>query len=295
MSDNAQNRIMDQTATPVDSLAEQALRQAGEAMLAGIRRAFPNSEPTGDPARVMTDLDDSTLPPSVELRLDGPADWLATYQALPVTEQETLVHALQVAARRALRRAKPVRQFAERDADVHVFADQSAVEHYQNAARPNGPLGWPVLRAISWRQPRLLLGDNQRPTDINLFRLGYHELARAHATTFYRHCDPDMPTVGYGLVADQGQITLFRANQVPVVISVPLHGPGQLIDLHHPDQAAARLFRPVSETDRKRLSTNELRPDVEKTRYPSSLLNQVEAQFAVQLTGDIESDRTKQN
>lgn len=262
------------------SAAEQALQQVGEAVLDRIRQELPNCELPDDPIRVMADVDDSTQPGSVELRFEKTADMYSAYEGLSGDEQFEVFKAVRSAARNVLHRAEPTNQITEQDVQVYVFGDQSAIELTPGHHRRNDPYLLPIVRAISWKQPQLLVGDNQRPTDMNLFRLGYHEMTRSTDTSIYRHYDPTMPLVGYSYEAERHHLTVFNVGQPPVVVSVPQigQGRGQLVHLREPEC-----------TNRQALNQEPIlvNPNEEaKTRYPPSLLNQVVNQFGVQLTGD---------
>lgn len=177
------------------SAAEQALQQAGEALLARIRQELPNCELADDPLRVLADLDDSTQPTSVELRFEKTSDMYGAYQQLSGDEQFEVFKAVRSAARNTLHRAEPAYLTTEQDRQVYVFGDQSAVELTLGHHRKNDAFFLPTMRAISWKQPVLLIGDDQRPTEMNLFRIGYQETSRSSDTTIYRHYDPAMPLV----------------------------------------------------------------------------------------------------
>ena len=262
------------------SVAEQALQAAGEAILARLRQELPAGESADEPMRVLTDVDDSTQPASVELRFSHTAGIRGMYEQLPVEEQVALFNAVRLAATAALNRAEPAHPLTERDVVVYVYGDQSAVELARDQYRRDEPMLFPTLRVICWQEPLLSVGDDQRPTDYNLFRMGYQELGRTSETTLYRHYDPAMPMIGCGFAAGSHHVTIFNAGQPPVIISVSQDGQGrgQLIDLRQP--VPANSFRAGQQVAG-------IEPVAEdKTRYPASLLDQVANQFSLQLTGD---------
>ena len=264
----------------VQSAAEQALQQVGEAVLARIRQELPHCEVPDDPIRVRSQVDDSTQPTSVDLWFEKTADMYLAYQRLASDEQYEVFNALRAASRYVLHRAEPTNQVTERDVAVYVFSDRSAVEMTLDHHRIDDPTLLPTLRAISWKQPLLLVGDNRRPAEMNLFRLGYQEAARSTDTTIYRHYDPAMPLVGYGYSAEQYHLTVFNAGQPPAVVSVPQtgEGRGKLINLHEPALTISCALKPQNPV----ITFTE---DAQ-TRYPVSLLDQVASQFDLQLAGD---------
>lgn len=262
------------------STAARALQQVGEAMLARIRQELPHCELPDEPIRVLPEVDDSTQPTSVELRFEKTTAIHPAYESLSPDEQFAVFKAVRSAARNTLHRAKPLYLPIEKEIHVYVFGDQSAVELTPGHHRKNDPYLLPTARAISWNQPHLLVGDNQRPTEMNLYRLGYQEMGRSTDTTIYRHYDPAMPVVGYGFSAGQYHLTIFNVGQPPTIVSVSQigEGRGQLVNLREP----ARTNSLVLQQEPPVFSPTE----AEKTRYAVSVLDQVASQFALQLTGE---------
>lgn len=262
------------------SEAEQALQQVGEALLARIRQELPRCELVDEPLQVLADLDDGTHPASVELRFETTAEMYRAYEQLSGDERFEVFKAVRSAARNALHRAEPAFLTTEQDRQVYVFGDQSAIELTLRQHRRDDALFLPSLRAISWKLPLLLVGDDQRPTEMNLFRLGYQETSRSTDTTIYRHYDPIMPLVGYGFAEGCYHLTIFSTGQRPAILSIPQIGEGRGQLVHLREQTCIDAFvlnqKPTVFTH----------VDPEKTRYPASLLDQVASQFAIQLTGD---------
>ena len=269
------------------SMAEQVLERVGEAVLQRLRQEFPNTETAEEPLYFELDEDFTSQPPTKELRFENTSNARQLFGCLPDAQKIEVFTALHTSARYTLNRAEPRNKRNERDGEVYVFNDQSAVELVTYRYRYEDPLYLPAVRALSWQLPMLLVGDQACPTEMNLNRLGYQEVLRTTDTTLYRHYDPTMPLVGYGSTDRHYHVTVFNEGQIPAVVTVSTSLPtGQLVDLRQPKgglpgEATTRL--PLT-GELAEAGSRQLLADA--TRYPVALLDQVARQYAVELTGD---------
>jgi hypothetical protein len=262
------------------SLAEKALERVGEAVLARIQQGIPALEIGEEPLRFMTYVDSTSQPPSTELNFGNTFDLNQTYQGLSSDRQYEVFLGIYASARHALNRTEPQDKLTERNVEVYVFSDQSAVELITPRHSQNDPLFLPAVRAISWKQPTLLVGDMISSTEMNLFRLGYQEITHKNDTTFYRHYDPAMPMVGYGFAKDKFHLTIFNTGQTPALISISRSKHGQFVNLRQAQVVPGLM---VSEEPTIGYQNN---PVQVATRYPISLLEVVSKKFDVQLTDE---------
>ena len=268
-------------------MAEQVLERVGEAVLQRMRRELSNCNTLDEPLRFTSDVDTTSQPPSIELRFENTFNSRQLYQGLPADQQFEVFTALHSSAQYALSKAEPQERLKERDVNVYVFDDQSAVELIVAHHRQNDPLFFPAVRAISWQKPMLLVGNSDCPTEMNLHRLGYQEAIRTPGTTLYRHYDPAMPLIGYGYAEGHFHVTVFNDGQTPAVMSIPGTSPGagQLVDLRQRRVLSdvAGLGLPVTGESAVGYKLNLVGVN---PRYPVSLLDQVARQYAVELTGE---------
>lgn len=269
------------------SKAEQMLDRVGEAVLQRIRQELPDCEQVDDPIRFMSDADSTSQLPSTELRFENTFNLRQLYDGLSGDRQFDLYSALRSSAQYTLSRAEPRDKLTERDVEVYVFDDQSAVELTIARHRRNDPLLLPAVRAISWQQPRLLVGDHETPAEMNLYRLGYQEAIRTHNTSLYRHYDPAMPLVGYGYAEGHYHVTVFNAGQAPSVVSIPIdkQGKGQFVDLRQPQMSAKGATLNLTVAEEPAVGYQQKTVPVD-TRYPVALLEEVVRQYEVELTDE---------
>ncbi|GAB3047979.1 DUF3945 domain-containing protein [Spirosoma pulveris] len=269
------------------SRAQQVLDLVGEAILKEIRQVLISDEPVGEPIRYVSEIDSTSQPPSIELRFENTSHTQHLYQCLPIDPQIDVYCALSSSIRYTINQYKPSDIRKEPEAEVYIFNDQSAVVLIEEKYRRDEPLFFPTLRAISWKQPVLLVGDPDCPTEMNLYRLGYREAIRTIETILYSHYDPSMPLVGYGYVGSQFHVTVFNKGESPKVVTVvgTLPGTGQFVDLRQAKLVSGESLvgSPVAE---KPVVSHLLQPLVLETRYPDSLLEQANRQFAVELIGE---------
>lgn len=269
------------------SMAQQVLDLVGEAILKEIRQVLISDEPVEEPIRYVSEIDSTSQPPSIELRFENTSHAQHLYERLPIDPQIDVYCALSASIRYTINQYKPSDIRKEREVEVYIFNDQSAVELIEEKYRRDEPLFFPVLRAISWKQPVLLVGDPDCPTEMNLYRLGYREAIRTIETILYSHYDPSMPLIGYGYANRQFHMTVFNQGESPKVVSIAgtLPGTGQFVDLRQARLVSGELMV-ESPVTKKPVVNDQLQPVVVETRYPDSLLEEANRQFAVELTGE---------
>ena len=278
-----------QTMTPrhVKSTAEIMLDRVGEAVLQRIRQELPGFELMEEPLQFMLEVDSTSQPPSTELRFENTLSIHQLYGSLSSDRQFELFSALHGLAKHTLSRANPHDKLTERDVEVFVFDDQSAVELTLAQHRRNAPLLLPAVRAISWQQPMLLVGGHDSPIEINLYRLGYQEAIRIQGISLYRHYDPAMPLLGYGNAEGHFHLTVYNTGQAPLVVYIPddPHGKGQFVDLRQPRMMSNGVTLSYREAKEHAIAYPQKAVPVD-TRYPVALLEQVVHQFEVDLNAE---------
>lgn len=258
--------------------AEQLLARVGEAVLQRLRQTLPDHHTDEEPLHFIIATDSGSRPVSRELHFVNTFEARYSYEQLPAEEQAELFSGLQSTARNTLLRAEPNNKLAERDVDAYVFDDQSAVEVISASYRRNDSFFLPAVRAITWQQPELLVGDRNVPTEINLYRLGYQEANRTTDTTFYRHYDPTMPLVGHGYADGQHHVTIFNVGKIPTLLTL---AEGERVDLRQATivpQQPAIVQEPAPVYQKNTAAV--------PTRYPPTLLVQTTHQFGVTLTDE---------
>jgi hypothetical protein len=253
--------------------AEYMLERVGETVLQRLRLDLPGYETGEEPLDFTIETDMSSYPTSTILEFKNTAAVNDAYGKLPSEQQAELFSGLQSAVRAILLRAEPYNKLAERDVDAYVFADQTAVEIGVANYRRGDSFFLPTARAINWQQAELLVGDLRRPTEINLYRLGYQETTLTSDTTFYRHYDPAMPLVGYGYTDGLYYVSIFNTGKIPTVLT--LLEPEQLVDLR---QARTMQYQLVAQ------EPSVVYQQSKDTRYPATLLGQAISQFGIALT-----------
>ncbi len=253
--------------------AEYMLERVGEAVLQRLGLDLPGYDSGEEPLGFTIETDTSSYPTSTVLEFKNTADVNHAYGRLTSEQQADLFSGLQSAVRATLLRAEPCNKLAERDVDAYVFADQTAVEVGVANYRRGDAFFLPTTRAINWQQAELLVGDLRRPTEINLYRLGYQETTLTSDTTFYRHYDPAMPLVGYGYADGLYHVSIFNTGKIPTVLT--LLEPEQLVDLR---QARTMQYQSVAQ------GPSVVYQRSKDTRYPASLLEQATSQFGISVT-----------
>lgn len=264
-----------------ESLANQMLTLVCQVVQGWVNEHFPETQAGDKLVSVVAEPEDSSLPVLHNLHVSQEHIVERLYDQLPLDQQRSCHEGIRDTVWNMLDSLKTVEKQATRTSHAYVFADQSAVTMNNVSFQPQGNL-MPMIQAISWRQPVLRVGDEQMPTSFNLHRLGYQLNAFARDTSVYKHIDTDMPLLAHSQTPGDEHLTVFKAGQPPIVITIPRVGQerGQLVDLNNPGVTDAPEV-----VEKPALPHRNPNEQIE-TRYPASLLNQVARQFDLQLTGD---------
>lgn len=264
-----------------EPLAKQMLRLVCQEVQRWVGENFPEIEPGDKPVRVVAEADETTLPVVNNLYVHQSHVVERIYDGLSTEDQRSRHEGVREVVLDMLDSLKTVERQSTQTSQFYLFGDKSAVSVVKEPYRSEGQL-MPLVQALSWQQPILRVGEEQLPTNFNLYRLGYHLNTFANDKTVYRHVDDTMPVLVLSRVPGVEYLTVFNSGQPPIIISTPnvKQGRGQLVDLRQPQISIT--LNPVKEP----APVPESKIEVGNTRYPTTLLAQAIDQFNLQLTSE---------
>ena len=264
-----------------EPLARQMLKLVCQEVQRWVGENFHEIEQGDKPVRVVAEADETSLPAVDNLYVHQSHVVERIYDRLSAEDQRHRHEGVRDVVLDMLDSLKTVERQSTQTSQIYMFGDKSAVSVVKEPYRSEGQL-MPLVQALSWQQPILRVGDEQLPTNLNLYRLGYHLNTFANDKTIYRHIDDTMPMLVLSRMPGIEHLTVFNSGQPPVIISTPnvKQGRGQLVDLRQP-QISTTLSLVKEPTPGP-----ESKIEVGNTRYPATLLAQVASQFDLHLNGE---------